>query len=91
MDFRFVRGPKPSLGGGAFCYAVTDFWNDRFPTPSTLSFEALAHEPGSPWPGIPTGRERRRGYARGSGGRNQGRLQVVGDGRPQAAHPQRRR
>ena len=46
--FRFVRGPKPSLGVGAFCYAVTDFWNECFPSASTLSFEALAHEPGSP-------------------------------------------
>ena len=46
--FRFVRGPKPSLGVGAFCYAVTDFWNERFPNANTLSLEALTHEPGSP-------------------------------------------
>ena len=46
--FRFVRGPKPSLGVGVFCYAVTDFWNECFPGANTLSFEALAHEPGSP-------------------------------------------
>ena len=46
--FRFVRGPKPSLGIGVFSYAVTDFWNERFPNANTLSFEALAHEPGSP-------------------------------------------
>ena len=46
--FRFVRGPKPSLGVGAFCYAVTDFWNERFPNVNTLSLEALTHEPGSP-------------------------------------------
>ena len=46
--FRFVRGPKPSLGMGVFCYAVTDFWNRLFPNGSTLSFEAVAHEPGSP-------------------------------------------
>ena len=45
--FRFVRGAKPSLGSGVFCYAVTDFWS-RFPTANTLPFEALAHEPGSP-------------------------------------------
>ena len=31
-----------------FCYAVTDFWNTRFLNANTLSFEALAHEPGSP-------------------------------------------
>ena len=46
--FRFVREPKPSLGVGAFCYAVTDFWNERFPNANTLSLEALTHEPGSP-------------------------------------------
>ena len=46
--FRFVRGPKPSLGVGVFGYAMTHFWNERFPDTNTLSFEALAHEPGSP-------------------------------------------
>ena len=46
--FRFVRGPKPSLGAGVFCYAVTDFWCRSFNSANTLSFEALAHEPGSP-------------------------------------------
>ena len=46
--FRFVRGPKPTLTIGTFCYAVTDFWNRCFPNANTLSFEALAHEPGSP-------------------------------------------
>ena len=45
--FRFVRGSKPSLGAGVFGYAVTDFWNN-FSEANTLSFEALAHEPGSP-------------------------------------------
>ena len=46
--FRFVRGPKPSLRVGVFCYAVTDFWSRSFSSANTLSFEALAHEPGSP-------------------------------------------
>lgn len=47
--FRFVRGQKPSLGMGVFCYAVTDFWSQpSFSGAQTLSFEALAHEPGSP-------------------------------------------
>ena len=46
--YRFVRGPKPSLGVGVFGYALTKFWNERFPNTNTLSFEALAHEPGSP-------------------------------------------
>ena len=45
--FRFVRGRKPTLGAGVFCYAVTNFWS-RFSAGRTLSFEALAHEPGSP-------------------------------------------
>ncbi len=46
--FRFVRGQKPSLGPGVFCYAVTDFWARFSKTAETLSFETLAHEPGSP-------------------------------------------
>ena len=46
--FRFVRGPKPTLGLGVFCYAVTEFWQRYFSEVNTLSFEALAHEPGSP-------------------------------------------
>ena len=45
--FRFVRGRKPTLGAGVFCYAVTHFWS-CYSTARTLSFEALAHEPGSP-------------------------------------------
>ena len=45
--FRFVRGNKPSLGHGVFCYAVSDFWS-RFSAARTLSFESIAHEPGSP-------------------------------------------
>lgn len=47
-SFRFVRGSKSSLGAGVFCYAVTDFWSGSFSSANTLSFEALAHEPGSP-------------------------------------------
>ena len=46
--FRFVRGPKPSLGTGVFSYAVTDFWSRYSRPTNTLSFEALSHEPGSP-------------------------------------------
>ena len=45
--YRFVRGHKPTLGAGVFCYAVKHFW-DQFSAARTLSFEALAHEPGSP-------------------------------------------
>jgi hypothetical protein len=46
--FRFVRGPKPSLGDGVFVYALIDFWARYSPKAATLSFEAIAHEPGSP-------------------------------------------
>ena len=46
--FRFVRGPKPTLGAGVFGLAVTEYWNSVFPNSNTLSFEALAHEPGCP-------------------------------------------
>lgn len=45
--FRFVRGPKSSLGKGVFLYALMEFWN-RYSKAQTLSFEAIAHEPGSP-------------------------------------------
>ena len=45
--FRFVRGPKTTLGDGVFAYAVIDFWS-RYSNAATLSFEALAHAPGSP-------------------------------------------
>lgn len=45
--FRFVRGAKSSLGDGAFLYALIAFWRS-FSTARTLSFEAVAHEPGSP-------------------------------------------
>lgn len=45
--FRFVRGAKPTLGDGVFTYALVDFWS-RYSRAATLSFEAIAHEPGSP-------------------------------------------
>ena len=45
--FRFVRGNKPSLGCGVLSYAITEFWS-HFSAARTLSFEAIAHEPGSP-------------------------------------------
>ena len=46
--FRFVRGPKPSLGNGVFSFAAADFWKRFSGDSATLSFESLAHEPGSP-------------------------------------------
>lgn len=45
--FRFVRGAKSSLGDGVFAYALLDFWS-RYSGAATLSFEAIAHAPGSP-------------------------------------------
>lgn len=45
--FRFVRGPKSTLGDGVFIYALLDFWS-QYTGASTLSFEAIAHAPGSP-------------------------------------------
>ncbi|QDV48452.1 DUF4007 family protein [Gimesia fumaroli] len=46
-EFRFVRGPKSTLGDGAFIYALLEFWSE-YSDSATLSFEAIAHEPGSP-------------------------------------------
>ena len=45
--FRFVRGPKSTLGDGVFLYALIDFWQS-YTTAKTFSFEAIAHEAGSP-------------------------------------------
>lgn len=46
-EFRFSRGQKTTLGDGAFVYSLLEFWS-QFTHSSTLSFEAIAHEPGSP-------------------------------------------
>ena len=46
--FRFVRGPKSTLGDGVFVYALIDFWKRYSPNAATLAFEAIAHAPGSP-------------------------------------------
>lgn len=45
--FRFVRGPKATLGDGVFIYSLLDFWS-RYTNAVTLSFEAIAHSPGGP-------------------------------------------
>ena len=45
--FRFVRGPKTTLGDGVFTYALLDFWS-RYSDTNTLSFEAIAYAPGGP-------------------------------------------
>ena len=47
-EFRFVRGPKSTLGDGAFVYALVEFWSSYFGAAPTLSFEAIALESGSP-------------------------------------------
>ncbi len=46
--FRFVRGPKSTLGEGVFVYALIDFWTRFYSDSTTLSFEAIAYAPGSP-------------------------------------------
>lgn len=50
--FRMVRGAKPSLGPGVFLYALLDFWErvagGSASRKNSLSFEAIAYEPGSP-------------------------------------------
>ena len=46
-EWRLVRGAKPSLSDGVFAYALSDFWSNHTRA-TTLSFEAIAHEPGSP-------------------------------------------
>jgi hypothetical protein len=46
-NFHLVRGPKPSLPDGVFAVALDSFWKQLGST-RTLSFEMIAHEPGSP-------------------------------------------
>jgi hypothetical protein len=45
--FRLVRGRKGSLTNGVFLYALKEFWQKHSDS-TTLSLEALMHEPGSP-------------------------------------------
>jgi hypothetical protein len=45
--FHLVRGAKRSLPHGVFATALNEFWNRQGST-RTLSFEMIAHEPGSP-------------------------------------------
>jgi hypothetical protein len=45
--FQMIRGPKPTLTMGVFIFALIEFWEARS-SASTLSFEAIAHEAGSP-------------------------------------------
>jgi hypothetical protein len=46
--FRLLRGQKSTLGDGVFLYSVIQFWKRYSEGTSTISFEALAYEPGSP-------------------------------------------
>jgi hypothetical protein len=46
--FRFSRGPKLTLGGGVFIWALLNFWFLYSKNATTISFEAIAHEPGGP-------------------------------------------
>ena len=45
--FQFIRGEKYSIPDSVFVYALSKFW-DRQPSLNTLSYEAIAHEVGSP-------------------------------------------
>lgn len=47
-EYALRRGPKSTLSDGAFLYALTEFWQAFAPEQSTLSFETIAYEIGSP-------------------------------------------
>ncbi len=47
-SFRFRRGPKMGLPAAVFNYALHQFWETFSPAASTMSFETIAYEPGSP-------------------------------------------
>ncbi|RSZ55157.1 DUF4007 family protein [Massilia atriviolacea] len=46
--FAFRRGPKPTLHDGMFVYALLDFWDSAAPGLSSLAFEQIAFNEGSP-------------------------------------------
>ena len=46
--FRLSRGPKRSLGAGAFGFALARFWREKKGKVSSLSFASLMNDPGSP-------------------------------------------
>ena len=45
--FRILQGAKPTLGTGVLIHSLVEFWRAHSQS-STLSIEALAHQPGSP-------------------------------------------
>lgn len=47
-EYALRRGPKSTLANGAFLYALVEFWQAFAPDQSTLSFETIAYEIGSP-------------------------------------------
>ena len=46
--FRLSRGPKRSLGVGAFGFALARFWREKNGERSSLPFSSLMNDPGSP-------------------------------------------
>lgn len=46
--YQLARGPKATLNPAVFAYATTQFWQRSHDSVSTLSLEALFHDPGSP-------------------------------------------
>lgn len=47
-EYALRRGPKGTLTDGAFLYALLEFWQAYAPNQTTLSFETIAYEIGSP-------------------------------------------
>ena len=54
--FWFVRGVKPTLGRGVFCYAVTDFWKRNFQRRQYTVAGILGVRAGLPGTGVSLGR-----------------------------------
>lgn len=46
--YSFRRGPKSSLTDAFFAWALVDFWDMRHEGETSLSFESIAYDPGSP-------------------------------------------
>ena len=46
--YQFARGPKSTLSSGVFAFATAQFWQRSHANVSTLSLDALFHDPGSP-------------------------------------------
>jgi hypothetical protein len=46
--YEFRRGPKSTLPDSVFLYSLIDFWHKCKPSQSTISFESIAYDPGSP-------------------------------------------